>query len=136
MGEMSIMSSHISHKLRYIVYVRKYNPLKKRQFRSHTTQTRRIKEQLPDRDIVKWMEAESQSAFVPGRLIFNRMLGMIKNGEADGIVCYNTNRLSRNEIDAAEITYMVRQKKILDLKFCNYAFEPTSEGIMMLQFLL
>ena len=133
---MSIMSRNKSGKLRYIAYVRKSDPRKERQLLSHTTQTRRIKEQFPDLDIVKWMEAESQSAFVPGRPIFNRMLGMIKNGEADGIVCYNTNRLSRNEIDAAEITYMVRQKKILDLKFCNYAFEPTSEGIMMLQFLL
>src|SRR3990167_11370988 len=104
---MSIMSRNKSGKLRYIAYVRKSDPRKERQLLSHTTQTRRIKEQFPDLDIVKWMEAESQSAFVPGRPIFNRMLGTIKNGEADGIVCYNTKRLRRNEIDAAEITYMV-----------------------------
>ena len=122
--------------LRYIAYVRKSDPRKERQLLSHKTQARRIKEHFPDLNIVKWLEPESQSAFVPGRPIFNRMLRMIKNGEADGIVCYNTNRLSRNEIDAAEITYMLRQKKILDLKFCNYTFENTPEGIMMLQFLL
>ncbi len=122
--------------LRYVEYVRKSDPRKERQMLSHQTQSRRIREQFPKLNIVKRLPAESQSAFVPGRPIFNTALKMIKNGEADGIVCYSTNRLSRNEIDAAEVTYLLRQKVIKDLKFCNYTFENTPEGIMMLQMLL
>jgi site-specific DNA recombinase len=121
---------------RYVAYVRKSDPRKERQVLSHTTQTRRIKEQFPDLNIIKWLPAESESAFKPGRPIFNQALQMIKNGEADGIVCYTTNRLSRNEIDAAEVTYLLRQNVLKGLKFCNYSFENTPEGIMILQMLL
>ena len=72
--------------VRYVAYVRKSDPRKERQMLSHTTQTRRIKEQFPKLNVVAWLPAESQSAFVPGRPIFNTALRMIRDGKADGIV--------------------------------------------------
>ncbi len=122
--------------LRYIAYIRKSEERKERQELSHQAQSRKIKEQFPELNIIKWMEAESHSAFKPGRPIFDEMIQMIREGTADGIVAYHPNRISRNEIDAANVTYMMRIGILKDLKFCAYTFENNPEGIMMLQIIM
>jgi site-specific DNA recombinase len=122
--------------LRYIAYVRKSEERMERQQLSHQAQKRRIEEQFPDLNIVAWMEAESKSAFKPGRPIFDEMIAMIRQGKADGIVSYHPNRLSRNEVDAATLTYMFRTKELKDLKFCAYTFENSPEGVMFLQMVM
>ncbi len=119
--------------LRYIAYVRKSSEDKEKQELSHISQIENIKEKFGQLNIVKWMEPESRSAFTPGRPIFNEMLDMIDKGQADAIVAWHPNRLSRNEVDSARITYLLRSK-LKDLKFCSYNFDNTPEGIMMLQF--
>src|SRR6266511_2978440 len=47
-----------------------------------------------------------------------------------------SDRLSRNEEDAAKLTYRVRKGIIKDLRFCSYHFVNSPEGIMMLQLAL
>ncbi len=121
--------------LRYIAYVRKSSESKEKQELSHLSQIKNIKQQFSHLNIVKWLEPESKSAFTPGRPIFDEMLAMIERGEADAIVAWHPNRLSRNEIDSAKITYLLRGK-LKDLKFCSYAFDNNPEGIMMLQFVM
>jgi DNA invertase Pin-like site-specific DNA recombinase len=125
-------SSKKQHKLRYIAYVRKSSESKEKQELSHISQITNIERDFGHLNIVRWMEAESKSAFTPGRSIFNEMVEAIKNDEADGIVAWHPNRLSRNEMDSAEITYLLRGK-LKDLKFCSYTFINSPEGIMMLQ---
>lgn len=122
-------------KLRYIAYIRKSEERAERQDLSHSAQVRKIKDVFPDLNIVRWMDPESKSAFKPGRPIFNKMLSMIDKGEADAIVAWHPNRLSRNEIDSAEITYKLRGK-LRDLKFCSFNFDNSAEGIMMLQMVM
>ncbi len=129
------MKDKSSKGLRYIAYVRKSEEREDRQALSHQSQIARIKEQFSDLKIVKWLEPESKSAFKPGRPVFEEMLEMIENGEAEGIVCWHPNRLSRNEIDSAKITYFLRTK-LKDLKFCSYNFDNSPEGIMMLQMVM
>jgi site-specific DNA recombinase len=125
--------SHTGNKpLRYIAYVRKSEVREDRQELSHQSQIEEIKQRFPDLNIIKWMVPESASAFKPGRPIFNEMMDMIEHGEADGIVGWHPNRCSRNEIDSARITYMLRDK-LKDLKFVSYTFENSAEGIMFLQ---
>lgn len=121
--------------LKYIAYIRKSEERKERQELSHKAQKRKIQEQFPDLNIIEWVE-ESKSAFKPGRPLFNATVQRIKNGEADGMICWHPNRASRNEIDAATITYMLRTKELKDLRFCAYTFENTPEGIMMLQIIM
>ncbi len=118
--------------LRYIAYVRKSEERAERQELSLQSQISKIKEYYPNIEIVKWMEPESKTAFKPGRSIFNEMLDLIDEGFADGIVCWHPNRLSRNEIDSAAITYRLRST-LKDLKFCTFGFDNSAEGIMMLQ---
>lgn len=121
--------------LRYIAYVRKSEERNERQELSLQSQTNKIREMFPELNIIKWMSAESQSAFKPGRPIFNRMLDMIEAGEADAIVAWHPNRLARNEYDSARVTWNLRGP-LKDLKFCSYNFDNSAEGIMMLQFVM
>ena len=119
-------------KLRYIAYVRKSTESVERQSLSIPAQKRKVKELFPDIKIVKWLE-ESKSAFTPGRPGFDDMMQDLHSGKADGIVAWHPDRLSRNEVDAAQITYGIRTGIIKDLKFGSYFFDNSPEGIMMLQ---
>ncbi len=121
-----------TNKLRYVAYVRKSSEEEERQSLSIPAQKRRIKDQFPKLKIVKWLE-ESKSAFTPGREQFGEMMRILQENEADGIVGWHPDRLSRNEIDAAAITYGLRTGLIKDLKFGSYFFDNSPEGIMMLQ---
>ena len=49
---------------------------------------------------------ESVTAYKPGeREVFDEMMRRIEAGEADGIVCYKLDRMSRNPIDEGRIKY-------------------------------
>lgn len=121
---------------RYFLYARKSQESEERQALSIDSQKEKIKAAFPNLKIVEVLE-ESKSAFTPnGRPIFLDMIERIRNGEADGIVAWHPDRLSRNEIDAATITYMIRKGAMKDLRFGSYNFDNSPEGIMMLQMAL
>lgn len=123
-------------KLRYIAYMRRSLEREDRQALSLPGQKAKIEETFSDLNIIDWQE-EKRSAFTPNnRPVFNEIIARLKRGEADGIIAWHTNRLSRNEIDAATLTYMLRTGEMKDLKFCSYNFDNTPEGIWMLQQML
>lgn len=130
---------HISHNkkpLRYIAYIRKSEEREDRQMLSTSAQRAEIQKHFPELDIIEFIE-ETRSAFKPdNRPLFRRALDRMKAGEADGFVAWHPNRLSRNEIEAAEVTYMLRTGVMLDLKFCSFNFDNSAEGIMMLQMVM
>lgn len=119
--------------MKYFVYARKSTEELERQALSIDTQVDKAKELFGHLNIVGIFK-ESASAFEPyNRPKFEDMMNRIENGEADGIISWHPDRLSRNEIEAAKITYNVRKEIIKDLKFGSYTFENSPEGIMMLQ---
>ncbi len=121
------------NQLRYIAYVRKSTEDEEKQVLSKEAQRDKIKERFPDLNIVVALD-ESKSAFEPGkRDVFAQMIAMIDKGEADAIVAWHPDRLSRNEVDAGGITWRVRQGIIKDLKFASFSFDNSPEGLMMLQ---
>ncbi|WP_079144685.1 recombinase family protein [Streptomyces agglomeratus] len=124
------------NQLRFYLYARKSTQGEDRQALSIQAQVRRAQEIFPDLNIVKVIE-ERQSAFEPGkRPKFSQVLADIDDGKIDGIVAWHPDRLSRNEEDAAKITYRTRKGVIKDLRFCSYNFDNSPEGIMMLQLAL
>ncbi len=126
----------ITKPYRYFLYARKSTESEERQALSIGSQKEKISTIFPDIKIVDVLE-ESKSAFKPyERPIFKSMIERIQNGEADGIVAWHPDRLSRNEIDAATMTYFIRTGVIKDLKFGSYNFDNSPEGIMMLQMAL
>ena len=120
---------------RYILYARKSSEEDDRQSKSIPAQIREVKEHFPDAKIVAVLE-ESCSAFELGRPVFAKVLEMIENGQADGILAWHPDRLSRNAIDAAGITHRVSKGVIKDLKFVTYHFINSPDGIMMLQYMM
>jgi len=113
--------------------VRKSTEDQERQALSIEAQKDKIRERFPDLHIVDIVE-ESKSAFEPGkRLVFQRVLDLLDAGEADGIAAWHPDRLSRNEVDASAITWRIRKGALKDLKFANYNFDDSPEGMMMLQ---
>ena len=123
-------------RLQYGLYVRKSTESADRQVLSIEAQIRKAKEIFPELAIAKRYE-ERQSAFEPGkRPVFQSLLDDIDAGKVDGIIAWHPDRLSRNEEEAARVTYRVRKGVIRDLVFCSYHFINSPEGIMMLQLAL
>lgn len=123
-------------RLSYALYVRKSTESEERQVLSIEAQVRKARQLFPDIQILEVYE-DHKTAFTPGvRTRFLELLAAIDKGLICGIIAWHPDRLSRNEKDAAEITYRVRTGSIRELKFCSYDFTNTPEGIMMLQFAL
>jgi site-specific DNA recombinase len=122
--------------LRYFIYARKSSEGDERQALSIPSQKDEALKLFGNLEVVEVIE-EKHSAFTPhNRPAFTRMIERIRNGEAQGIIAWHPDRLSRNEVDAAILTYMLRTGELLDLKFGSYSFDNSPEGIMMLQFAL
>ena len=130
------MSIPSSQSIRYFAYVRKSPEGEERQALSIESQKEKVRELFPRLEIVEVIE-ERHSAFLPHhRPQFARMIERLRKNDAQGILAWHPDRLSRNEIDAATLTYMLRTRQILDLKFGSYHFDNSPEGIMMLQLAL
>ncbi len=130
---MSDYPNDKTNKLRYVLYVRKSTEDEEKQVLSKDAQKDKCNEQFKNLNIIKTLD-ESKSAFEPDkREVFKEMLDMLDNGEADGIIAWHPDRLSRNEIDASTITWRIRKGGIKDLKFASFSFENSPENIMMLQ---
>ena len=75
---------------------------------------------------------EKQSAKIPGRPIFGKMLERIEQGEATGILSWHPDRLARNSVDGGKIIYLLDCGHLSFLKFPTFWFENTSQGKFML----
>jgi len=64
---------------------------------------------------------------------FAEMLSLIEKGQADGILSRNPDRLARNSVDGGKIIHFVDRGLIKALKFPTFWFEPTPQGLFMLQ---
>ena len=76
---------------------------------------------------------EAKTAKEPGRTVFAEMLSLIEKGKADGILSWHPDRLARNSVDGGKIIHMVDRGLIRSLKFPTFWFEPTPQGLFMLQ---
>ena len=123
-------------KIKYFAYLRKSSEDKERQALSIPAQRAQLSERFATLDI-EFVE-EEKSAFIPyNRPKFADMLLRIRNGERSGLIAWHPDRLSRNEVDASTLTYLLRTGELKDLKFATYHFENNSpEGIWMLQMAL
>lgn len=123
-------------KLRYDGYLRKSTESSERQALSIPAQKKEILAKFPKVKIVRWVE-ESRSAFeAENRPEFDAMLKRLKNGEIDGIVAWQPNRLSRNALEAGKIAHYINTGVIKDIKFVSHTFENTPEGVKALQYAL
>ena len=115
------------------MYVRKSTDVEDKQVLSIAAQIAELKEFAARMGIyIADVIIEKQTAKKPGRKKFNNMLERIENGEANGILAWMPDRLSRNSIDSGKIIYMLDEHVLLDLKFPHFWFENTPQGKYML----
>jgi site-specific DNA recombinase len=118
---------------KYFLYVRKSTDDPKRQVRSLEDQAKEAMQLAAKEGIeIIRMPDESRTAKVPGRPIFNEMLQRIEKGEAQGIIAWHPDRLSRNALDGSRIVDLLDTGKLIDLKFCTYSFDNSPHGKLML----
>ena len=112
-------------KTKYFLYSRKSSEQEDRQVLSIDSQTKELgeivkREKLQIVDILP----ESHSAKSPGRPVFDEMIRRIEDGEANGILAWSPNRLSRNSVDTGRIIYLFDKGILLEVRtpsqvFCN-----------------
>ena len=120
--------------MKYILYARKSTEDEDRQILSIEAQVFELKEFAAKEklEIVASFQ-EAKTAKEPGRIKFAEMLSLIEKGKADGILSWNPDRLARNSVDGGRIIHMIDRGLIKALKFPTFWFEPTPQGLFMLQ---
>jgi len=120
----------------FFIYSRKSSEDEDRQVLSIESQIKELKEMaqrmgLPIIEIL----SEARSAKEPGRPIFNSMMERIKNGEADGILCWKLDRLARNPVDGGSIIWTLEKQGIkIITPSQTYSHESDNTILMYVEF--
>ncbi|TSD01069.1 MAG: resolvase domain-containing protein [Parcubacteria group bacterium Greene1014_15] len=119
-------------KITYFLYARKSSEGEERQVQSIDDQIKRAKKLAEDYGlIVKEILTESHSAKIPGtRPVFNSMLERIEKGEANGILCWQINRLSRNPVDSGRVQWMLQQGIIKSIQTTDGERKPDDNAVL------
>jgi site-specific DNA recombinase len=119
---------------KYFLYARKSSEEDNKQVMSIEAQLFELREyaRKENLEIVETFQ-ESKSAKTPGRPVFNEMMMKVEQSEGIGILAWHPDRLARNSIDGGRIIYAVDTRKIVSLRFSTFWFEPTAQGLFMLQ---
>ena len=120
---------------KYYLYARKSSEDEERQVMSIEAQLAEL-EEYARREKLPIMERfiESKSAKAPGRGEFNRMVESIyASREPVGILAWHPDRLARNSVDGGQVIYLIDIQKIAALRFPTFWFEPSPQGLFMLQ---
>ena len=119
--------------MRYVIYARKSTEDEDRQILSIEAQLVELKEFAAKEklEIVASFQ-EAKTAKEPGRIKFAEMLSFLEKGKADGIISWHPDRLARNSVDGGKIIHFVDKGYIQSLKFPTFWFEPTPQGLFML----
>ena len=121
-------------KPKYYLYARKSTEDDDHQIMSIEAQIFELRE-FANREELEILEefTESKSAKKPGREKFNEMMKKIEQSDGVGILTWHPDRLARNSVDGGKIIYLVDTQKIISLRFPTFWFEPTPQGLFMLQ---
>ncbi len=122
---------------KYIVYCRKSSESDERQIQSLSDQITTIHNFIASRslEIVGDPLQESMSAKIPGRPIFNKIIQLIENGQANCIILLNPSRLSRNTVDTGRIIYLMDQGKLQEVLTPYQSFRNNPYDKFMLNLL-
>lgn len=118
--------------LRYFLYARKSSESEDRQIQSIDDQIKGLQELAKKLDfkIVKIYQ-EAKSAKKPyNRPYFTEIIERIEKGDADGILCWHINRLSRNPIDSGKLSWLSQQGIIKSIQTMERQYLPDDNVVL------
>ena len=118
---------------KFFLYARKSTDVEDKQVLSIEAQITELRAYAKQEnlDVVEEL-IEKQSAKIPGRPIFGKMLERIEHGEANGILAWHPDRLARNSVDGGRVIYLLDCGHLAILKFPTFWSDNTSQGKFML----
>jgi site-specific DNA recombinase len=120
--------------MRYIIYARKSIEDEDHQILSIESQLAELREFATKEKLeIVASFCEAKTAKEPGRTKFAEMLSQIEKGKAEGVLSWHPDRLARNAVDGGKIIHLIDKGIIKSLKFPTFWFEPTPQGLFMLQ---
>ena len=121
-----------TNKITYFLYARKSSESEDRQVQSIDDQVNRLKVLANDLGIsIKEILTEAKSAKKPNcRPIFTSMLERIEKGEAQGILCWQINRLSRNPVDSGTLGWMLQQGALKSIQTIDRQYLPDDNVLL------
>lgn len=119
-------------KIKYFLYARKSSESEERQIQSIDDQVNRLQELAKNQQLeVLKVFKESKSAKKPNeRPVFTEMLNRIEKGEADGILCWQINRLSRNPVDSGTIQWMLQNGLLKSIQSIDKEYLPEDNVLL------
>lgn len=119
-------------KLTFFLYARKSSESEDRQVQSIEDQISRLKELASNLGIsIKEILTEAKTAKKPYcRPVFAEMLDRIERGEAQGILCWQINRLSRNPIDSGKLGWMLQQGALKCIQTIDRQYLPDDNVLL------
>lgn len=120
-------------KTKYFLYARKSSESDDRQVQSIGDQVNRMKEKAKSMELkIVDVLTETKSAKIPeNRPVFNDMMRRIERGEADGILCWKIDRLTRNPVDGGKIQWALQQGKIKSIQTWEKEYLPNDNAILL-----
>ncbi|MCK9436668.1 MAG: recombinase family protein [Synergistaceae bacterium] len=121
-----------TNKITYFLYARKSSESEDRQIQSIDDQINKLKEVADRLNLsIKKTYTEAKSAKKPNnRPLFDEMLKRIEAGEANGILCWQMNRLSRNPVDSGKLGWLLQQGVIKSIQTPDRTYLPDDNVIL------
>jgi DNA invertase Pin-like site-specific DNA recombinase len=121
-----------NNKIKYFLYARKSSESEDRQVQSIDDQVNRLKQLATDLNLdIKKIYTEAKTAKKPNnRPLFDEMIQRIENGEADGILCWQINRLSRNPIDSGKLSWLLQQGILKSIQTIDRQYLPEDNVLL------
>ena len=117
---------------KFFLYARKSTDVEDKQVLSIEAQLTELREYAKREAIEISAElVEKQSAKVPGRPIFDKLLNDIEKF-GGSILAWHPDRLARNSVDGGRVIYLLDTGKLASLKFPTFWCDSTSQGKFML----
>lgn len=121
-----------TNKIRYFLYARKSSESEDRQVQSIEDQVNRLKQLASSLNLnIKKICVEAKSAKKPdNRPVFDKMIEDIENGNAEGILCWQINRLSRNPIDSGKLSWLLQQGILKSIQTIDRQYLPDDNVLL------
>ena len=126
------MYQEANDKIKYFLYARKSQESEDRQIQSLDDQINVLVD-FAKRNNLKIVEVltESKSAKTPNqRPVFSEMLSRIERNEAQGILCWQINRLSRNPIESGTLSWMLQQGTLQCIQTADRKYLPDDNVLL------